>query len=207
MKKTLLAIMTTALLTTSVWAKEERTISKSYSPKTAAELAIEVPVGSIELTAYNGDSVEVSVTITPKNDDSWFSKNVDLDKFEIESKHSANELNLTIDSDDIQQEWVVKVPHSMALELEMGVGKVDVDALSNSADIEVGVGNVTVETTLNDFRAISLEAGVGKTSVKGFDKNVEHSKNMVSSDVKYRGEGQHHINVEVGVGNAKVSKK
>lgn len=207
MKKTLLAIVTSALLTTSVWAKEERTISQSYSPKSAAELAIEVPVGSIELTTYNGDSVEVSVTITPKNDDSWFSKNVNLDKFEIESKHSTNELSLTIDSDDIQQEWVVKVPQSMALELEMGVGKIDVEALTNSADIEVGVGNVTVETTLDDFRAISLESGVGKTSVKGFDKNIEHSKNMVSSDVKYRGEGQHHINVEVGVGNAKVSKK
>ncbi|WMN59008.1 hypothetical protein NI389_12370 [Pseudoalteromonas xiamenensis] len=206
MKHTLLALTSALVISQSVFADEQRSISKTFSQGSSHELAIEFPVGQLDIQTTEGENIEINVVLKPKTDDSWFSKNVELDTIEIESKQRGSELYLTIDNDEIQQEWSVKVPKSMALDIELGVGNVEVESLANSADIEVGVGKVRINSHEDDFRSIALESGVGKSHIKGFENNIEYTKNMVSSDMKYRGQGKYTIKVEIGVGDAKFEK-
>ncbi|CCQ10195.1 Secreted protein containing internal repeats [Pseudoalteromonas luteoviolacea B = ATCC 29581] len=208
MKKTLFALISLFVISTNVYAEESKILTQHFDLEKKKQFILEVPVGRIDLQTNNSDKIDVRVEITPKNEgDSWFGSDVNLDKFSIEAKNTESELYLTIDSDEIEQIWQVTIPKSLALNLELGVGKVEVSDLANSATIEVGVGKVLINTALNDFKAINLDSGVGKTRVKGFEKNIEHNKNVVSSDVKYRGDGQYSIDVEVGVGDAKVEKR
>ncbi|MFC3032945.1 hypothetical protein ACFOEE_10470 [Pseudoalteromonas fenneropenaei] len=205
MKTKLFALLITLGLSSVAFADDTRTITKTFSKKDSAELAIDVPVGSVDIDTYDGDSIEVTIVLSHKNDDSWFAKKINLDEFELESKQSSKALALTIDSDDIEQEWQVKVPASMALDLELGVGNVKVVDLANSAAIEVGVGKVRIDTSLDDFKSVKLDSGVGHTSINGFSVAMNEERNMVGSEVKYRGKGEHSIAVELGVGNIRLS--
>ena len=88
--------------------------------------------------------------------------------------------------------------------LELGVGDIEVDNFANSAAIDVGVGAVRISSALDDYQSITLDSGVGDTKISGMKNDPKHTRKMVSSTTKYRGDGQYSINVEVGVGDIKV---
>ncbi len=204
MKKLLLAALTSAVISAPVWAEDTRTIEQSFKLENSTELEIDFPVGSLEMTSYDGDEIKVTIRLEPKNHDGWFTDKVDLDSIQLKSKRKHQELSLTIDDDNLEQTWEVKVPKSMRLDVEVGVGKVEIQALENTADVEVGVGKVRIDTALDDYKHVNLESGVGKTSLSGFVGKAQSHKKMVSSQTEYFGSGKYNLEVEVGVGDIKV---
>jgi hypothetical protein len=204
MKKLLLAALTSAVISAPVWAEDTRTIEQSFNIENSTELEIDFPVGSLEMTSYDGDQIQVTIRLEPKNHDGWFTGKVDLSAVKLQSTRQRQELSLAIDDDNLEQTWEVKVPKSMSLDVEVGVGKIEIQALENTADVEVGVGKVRIDTAIDDFKQVNLESGVGKTSLSGFVGKAQSHKKMVSSQTEYFGSGQYNLEVEVGVGNIKV---
>ena len=147
----------------------------------------------------------VTVRIEPKNDKGWFGSEVDLSDIELSHSQSAGSLNLKLDNDDIQQSWYVKMPKSMAIDVELGVGDIEINDASNSVDIELGVGAVRIDSALDDYKRIELDTGVGDTKIRGLKNDANTSRKVVSSHSSYRGNGQYAIDVEVGVGDIKVT--
>ena len=62
-----------------------------------------------------------------------------------------------------------------------------------------------VDVTEQNYGNIKIESGVGATDIDGFDNQAKTTRAMVSSTTKYRGEGEHSIKVDVGVGDAHVT--
>lgn len=200
----MLTALTAVAISFPIWAEETKTIEQSFNLENSKELEIDFPVGSLELVSYDGDQIQVSIRIEPKDNDGWFSDKVDLSAVQLKSTRQRQELSLAIDDDNLEQHWDVKVPKSMRLDVEVGVGKVEIQALENTADVEVGVGKVRIDTAIDDFKQVSLESGVGKTSLSGLVGKAQSHKKMVSSQTEYLGSGLYNLEVEVGVGNIKV---
>ncbi|MFY8285203.1 hypothetical protein AAEU31_17005 [Pseudoalteromonas sp. SSMSWG5] len=206
MKKLLyVAAIGLALTTTYAMAKDSRELNHNFAVSGASQLEIDFPVGSLEVENYGGSEVVVTVRIEPKNDKGWFGSEVDLSDIELSHSQSAGSLNLKLDNDDIQQSWYVKMPKSMAIDVELGVGDIEINDASNSVDIELGVGAVRIDSALDDYKRIELDTGVGDTKIRGLKNDANTSRKVVSSHSSYRGNGQYAIDVEVGVGDIKVT--
>ncbi|HCV05272.1 hypothetical protein L1264_13840 [Pseudoalteromonas sp. APAL1] len=206
MKKLLyVAAIGLALTTTYAMAKDSRELNHNFAVSGASQLEIDFPVGSLEVENYDGSEVVVTVRIEPKNDKGWFGSEVDLSDIELSHSQSAGSLNLKLDNDDIQQSWYVKMPKSMAIDVELGVGDIEINDASNSVDIELGVGAVRIDSALDDYKRIELDTGVGDTKIRGLKNDANTSRKVVSSHSSYRGNGQYAIDVEVGVGDIKVT--
>jgi len=203
MKKLLLLTALTAFLSTQTLAKSEHQINHSFAVDTQTTLDISFPVGSLEINTYNGNEVQVTVELVAKNND-WLNNSDDLESLTIDTQQTSNELALSLDNDDVQQTWTVTVPRSLAVNLDLGVGDIEINDFANSADIEVGVGAVRIDSQSDDYKYISLDSGVGDTRISGFVSDAKTTRKMVSSESEYSGSGTHTVKVEVGVGDIKV---
>ena len=191
------------LLTSSLAAHAEQKIEQIFDVTAKQALAINVPVGSLELSTHQGNQVTVSIELKAKNDN-WFSDDVALEDITLKHQQSSDKLSLSIDNDDVQQSWLVSIPTTMAIDLKLGVGDIEVNNFANTASIDVGVGAVRISSALADYQTITLDSGVGDTKIAGMKNDAKHSRKMVSSTNKYRGAGQYSIKVEVGVGDIKI---
>ena len=205
MKKLLGVAAVSLILTTSqAMAKDSRELNHTFAINNASQLDIDFPVGSLEVQSYDGSEVHVTIRIEPKNDKGWFGSEIDLSDIELNHSQRANLLSLKLDNDDIQQNWLVKMPKSMAIDVELGVGDIEINELSNSVEIELGVGAVRIDSALDDYKRIELESGVGDTKIRGLKNEANTHRKVVSSQSSYQGNGQYNIDVEVGVGDIKV---
>jgi hypothetical protein len=203
MKKLLLLTALTAFLSTQALAKSEHQINHSFAVDTQTTLDISFPVGSLEINTYNGNEVQVTVELEAKSN-GWFNNSDDLESLTIDTQQTGSELALSLDNDDVQQTWTVTVPRSLAVNLDLGVGDIEINDFTNSADIEVGVGAVRIDSQSDDYKYISLDSGVGDTRISGFVNDAKTTRKMVSSESEYSGNGTHTLKVEVGVGDIKV---
>ncbi|KZN31522.1 hypothetical protein [Pseudoalteromonas luteoviolacea] len=184
-------------------ATQSHTIKEQFSVTSHQSLEIAFPVGKLNIETYEGDSIQVEIELR-ENDNSWFGKTA-ISSIQLEKKQHNDEIYLTIDEEDVEQIWHVKLPASLSLEAELGVGNVHIETLRNDAEIEVGVGNVKVHSALSDYQVIDLESGVGKTKLKNFTGNATYEQSMVGSKTKYQGQGRYELEVDVGVGNIKIT--
>ncbi|WP_105173227.1 hypothetical protein [Pseudoalteromonas sp. T1lg24] len=206
MKKLALAMtLIAASISTNLYAGDEKRITETLTLNQGQNLEIDFPVGSIEIITVDSNELSIEIEIEGK-DEGWFSKNRDVSNVELSKRVRDNRISLEIDEENLSQEWVVKVPRHAAIDIEIGVGSIDVEKLENSLEAEVGVGSIRVDTVLDDFKRIELSTGVGDTSIKGFSGDLESTRNIVSSETRYSGAGEHSIEAEVGVGDIKVRK-
>ena len=191
------------LFASAALADSEKRISEHLTMTEQQSLHINFPVGSLEIEVTDSNQLEVEIEIKPKKN-GWFSSSQDLSNITLSKKVTDNRVKLEIDEDDLQQEWTLRVPRSAAIDINLGVGSIEVNKLANSADIEVGVGSIRVDTVLNDFKRIDLDSGVGDTRVTGLVNEIKENRKMVSSEIQYRGQGEFTLNLEVGVGDIRV---
>ncbi|MBE0364353.1 hypothetical protein PULV_a2673 [Pseudoalteromonas ulvae UL12] len=191
------------LFASAALADSEKRISENLTMTEQQSLHINFPVGSLEIEVTDSNQLEVEIEIKPKKN-GWFSSSQDLSNITLSKKVTDNRVKLEIDEDDLQQEWTLRVPRSAAIDINLGVGSIEVNKLANSADIEVGVGSIRVDTVLNDFKRIDLDSGVGDTRVTGLVNEIKENRKMVSSEIQYRGQGEFTLNLEVGVGDIRV---
>ena len=206
MKK--LAIITSlvaASISANLYAADEKRITETLTLTQGQNLEIDFPVGSIEVIVVDSNKLSIEIDIEGK-DEGWFSNNRDVSTVELEKHVRDNRVSLEIDEDNLNQEWVVRVPKFAALDIEVGVGSIAIENLENSLEAEVGVGSVRVDAAVDDFKQIELSTGVGDTSLKGFSGEFENTRNIVSSEIRYSGDGKYSIEAEVGVGDIKVRR-
>lgn len=201
MKKTLIA-SALLLASSNVLATDSFEINKSIPIQQAQKLYIDVGVGELDVSTYDGDAIKLSVKIE-KSRTNWFSS-VDIEDAYLEQKSTENKLKFKVDLDNTTQEWTVLVPRYINMNLSLGVGDVEVNDLSSSLRLDVGVGSADVSLKSENYQRIELDSGVGDAVLKGFE-NVYNRRAVVKKEVDWKGDGEHKINVDVGVGDARVA--
>lgn len=202
------ALFTTALLATfassSVLAKDVKTIVKNLDVDNGQRLSFSVPVGSLDIQTCNCNEVSMKIKVEAKDSDWSLFSSKDVDDAELSIRERRGGLSFKVDKDDTKQKWVVTLPASSALNVEVGVGHVEIDEFNNDLKADVGVGHINVELEGTDFDRISAETGVGDASIRSLPGDVKHKRAMVSATSRYSGDGKYNLEVEVGVGDIKI---
>lgn len=223
-----LALCTTALLLATIAGAEERVLSGTYPAAGVTAVRITNGVGDVAVTAADVDQITVDVTLVPRRGglfSSYRNAEKEVESARLASRVSGDDLILRLESSSdeprFEARWVVVVPAPTAIGLELGVGDVTIRGIGGGIELEIGVGDAAIEVSEGD---VDVSVGVGDATVRGrADRygSVDASGGVGGADVVVRderitgegfvgqscswhGDGPHSIDLEVGVGDARV---
>ena len=210
MRRSRTGVLAAVLLVTvsSVWAGEKvRSEEKAYPVSAAASLEVEVPVGGVDVRAYDGAEVKVSMRVLCDHENADCRENAK--KIILDSGTSGKALHLEVKGfpeheGGISVELTISIPRGLDLSVNVGVGRCDVEGLSHEVKLEVGVGKATVTGKASAVSSVKLDAGVGsaKLSVPGARPKAE---GFIGKSLSWsEGKGSASISADVGVGDVKV---
>ena len=199
-------IVTSFTLSNTAAAASSKRIQQRIDAEDLVHVDFEISIAQMEIEVYDGDVLELDLVIEADRD-WWIFGRKDIDNVELEVDRNGEQLKLRLDDNDIQQEWVVRLPAHLAVSMDLGVGEVEFTDFGNDLNLELGVGSMQLNVADNvDFESIHLNAGVGDTSVRGFDNGSDNERSFVGADSWYHGDGEFVVEVEVGVGDARVRR-
>lgn len=223
----LLAIATAAAAAPS--AAAARTLTGSFPAADLEGIAIEAGVGDVTLTAGDGETVSVEVELKPRRGGLFSSMRAaerEVERAELGAQVDGRELALKVDTGSsgdrrFEERWTVVLPARLAAALEVGVGDVVVQGLAGGVDLELGVGEAELRVVDGD---VSVEVGVGDATVRGpaaayasadcsggvGDAVIQAGGHNADSDgfvghsARWDGAGRCRLEIEIGVGDARV---
>ncbi|WP_299013237.1 hypothetical protein [uncultured Photobacterium sp.] len=208
----LVVIISFLMISNMVAAKDSRVLTgkialEQNGNQRLSQLALDVPVGKIEVRVVNGDAVTYKVKIEDDSS-SWSLFSVDLDTIKVSEDVTEQTASLKIDEDDVSQKWTLIVPPELALSFRVGVGNLNVDSFSQSLFADIGVGSAWISVDSTDYRSVLAEVGVGEIQMSGFEPGELHKERaVVSEELRYSGTGAHTIDINIGVGDVNLSRQ
>lgn len=200
-----ITVITLLILSPTSYGASTKNISSEFSADDFESIRLEVSVGELDIEVWDGDEIALDIELMAER--SWWSlRRRNIDDVELEVREFGDELSLSIEEKNIGQSWVVKIPAKLAIEVEMGVGEIRINDLSNTLILELGVGEVKVNTADIDFGHITASVGVGDSSIRGFGSGRDNERSFVSAESYYEGEGEFDIEIELGVGDISIRK-
>ena len=226
LRSTLVLLAAIAVAAPSISA--ERTIEESYAVDGIDGLRISNGVGDLQIGAAAGDAISVSVTLTPRRGGMFSSMRKaeqEVENARLTAREVRGVLRLEIESDSdeprFEARWQVTAPARLGIEVELGVGDVEIVGFTGGVEMELGVGDASIAVAAGDVEASlgvgdaivrapasgyhSAEAsgGVGGASIK-VDGEVSAGKGFVGQTNTWSGDGPDRIELEVGVGDARI---
>ena len=186
-----------------------RTIQKDLPAEESKWLFIELPIGDLKVIGIDGDEIRLSLKIQCE------------DRGRSKCRRAAEDIELDVDqhSDGIEigiDRWpkfrnkgmsldgYLEVPRQLVLEIDIGVGEVNVSGMEDDVEIDIGVGEASIEMDESVVRSVSLDAGVGEAILRVGGRTIEGS-GFIGHGLDWRdGPGRAHIEVDCGVGSVDV---
>jgi len=192
------------LLSGPALAASSKRMTHSIEAASFTQVQLEMSVGEMDIEVYDGDTIELDIELIAER--RWFSlRRNDVDDIKLDRRERGDSLYLGIDNDDLEQTWHVRLPAHLAVELEVGIGDIRIDDFSNSLTVDLGVGALEVNLASTDYAEIAATAGVGDAVIRGFGPGTDNERSLlVGADAWYAGEGRYMIEIEVGVGDARI---
>lgn len=219
-----------ALLSVSAFASpQDRVFEQTLKVDGEKRVLIDGGVGSIEVRPSDDDQIHVTLKVEPDDDNSRSLDDDDMAAMELEvdrtSRRIKLELNLPrgVDVDDVQETWEVRIPSGIETELELGVGKVDVEGTSGGllisvgvgeldldihsgpVEVSVGVGDVDISVSHASVGDVRADTTLGDARVRVNGERIEGSSHFgLGNRIKFDGDGQDDMEVSVKVGEIKI---
>lgn len=222
---TLFAVIAFAATTA---AASSRTLTTSIEAAPLATVSVEAGVGDIDVTVGSDASVAVEVVLKPRRGGLFSSMR------QAEAEVAAAELVEVIDGDVLrlrirstsddrrfEERWTVRLPARLAVELDVGVGDVQIrgvaggvqlDSGVGDADLEIpggdveistGVGDISIRSVATAYGHVSGSGGVGDARIRVHGETLGKG-GFVGSDASWRGDGPGTIETDAGVGDISV---
>ncbi|MBI2381772.1 MAG: hypothetical protein HYV16_13555 [Gammaproteobacteria bacterium] len=194
-----------ALFSASALAdSDSRRFEKDFSAEDIKLVRLDGGVGEIRVKASDDERIHVSVKVDAQNK-SWFSKDVELDEVELKAEEDGDSLQLSVEGEDIGEDWELALPAGMALDIDHGVGEVRVEGVSGDIAVDLGVGELDIEAEEKQLGQVMMDVGVGDADIRGGKLRSRKSGMPLAQEMRYEGEGEQEVRVELGVGDAKLS--
>lgn len=210
------------------WAQAERTLTEQIPLGALERVTLEGGVGDIEVVTSPEDLITVQVELKPRRGGIFSSlkrAEQEVEHATLEASSTAQTLRLKVHSDShdrrFEERWYIEMPEHLALEveqgvgdttvrglsggvrLEAGVGDVAIDVVSGELSVELGVGDVTVSSSAAEYSSAKCSAGVGNAYLRAQGKRSS-SEGFVGHSASWEGDGPHTIDIQVGVGDARI---
>lgn len=201
MKKSYLAAALALIIVLPACADDSITLKETHRVPTNSNLHFDIPIGEVELETHSGDNVKLEVTVSIK-DDNWFSDD-DLSDTEMQIEADGNDVYFSVNKKENQQDWKILLPETASIELDVGVGSINIEGVERTLNVDLGVGEIEVDMAGKNYRRIDLDSGVGEVQISGLE-NTRVETSIVSESLDWRGEGEYKLDIEVGVGGIDV---
>jgi len=230
MTRTTIALLVCLAVAIPAAAGSTRTIDGAVSADGITKMRLDAGVGDIIVTAVDGAAeITVEVRLEPRRGGFFSSMKKaqrEVDEAELRMDVSRGVLRLEIETDTndrhFEENWTIEVPARVDFDLDLGVGDVEVTGLRGSLNADIGVGDIAAESVRGD---VNLDVGVGEARVVGAAADygsvagsggVGDSRLMVRGEkvsssgfvghsAEWTGDGEHYIEIEIGVGDARVT--
>jgi len=217
----------------AVAGAKNRSLSRSIDAAGIDILNLETGVGDTSVTTVpGGDTISVEVTLHPRRG-GFFSSlekgEKQVDAAVIDTSRSGKELKLRIKTGRagnggdrrFEETWKIRIPERLGLDIEMGVGDLEVTGVAGDSEIElgvgdaeilhrdgdldisVGVGDVDLEFSPARVGEVSAASGVGGVELTDGDRHIE-GKGSVGQSLEWKGGGKAEIELETGVGDINI---
>lgn len=203
-------------------AASEVTRTKAIKVEGIASIVLQAGVGQVRIEPGSGEAIDARVTIRAKRNTGIFSSLPDVQKLDISATTRGDQLTLSVDSKNIEEEWLVRVPKmnlsslevklgvgdarvstpAKRVEVDVGVGDVNLDITAGAITVKLGTGNASIRTSIANAGTIDGKTGVGSVSLKGLEGTVKGS--TVGGSVTGKGRGQQPLEGRVGVGDLDI---
>jgi hypothetical protein len=212
--RTLLALALLAVVPLPLFAGEDeemRRESASYPTEGARSVTVDLPIGELRVVGTTDGTVDAQLRVTCRRDTQRCRDKAS--RVHLRPRRSGSTLELEVVGLDQGRHGADPTPHlelrlpaSIALAIEVGVGEVDVRGVSGDVAIETGVGEVNVRMAESAVREVALDVGVGDARLVPETHDVRTSGFFfLGNEVDWReGAGTSEVTVEVGVGEATV---
>jgi hypothetical protein len=205
--KTFLIAALGAVLALPAAAAPLGTMRGSWPAAGTKEVRIDFPVGGLEVVGVTGTKVEAEMSVRCKRGRRCEERAAKLELV-TDEKGGIRTLELKghpkLDSDGLQVELRISVPATLRVQIDMGVGDLDVRDIEGDVDVDLGVGDADVRVPERTAGTVECEVGVGDANVHSSGGN-RRSSGFLGRSVRWEGnEGGSRVHLEVGVGDADV---
>tara|TARA_R110002167_G_scaffold30424_2_gene100495 strand:- start:68119 stop:68763 length:645 start_codon:yes stop_codon:yes gene_type:complete len=201
----ILALAATSLSMTALASEDEVIHSYSYSLTDINEIYIEGGIGTMEVLHTDGNELRVELELEGTRRYFVFNKR-SVEDIEIEDRVRGDRLSLRLNEDDldhVKAHWRVEMPSVARTHIELGVGQITAEFVDTELEVEVGVGAGDITLARSYVGRVEASAGVGSAVLQGANDTVS-KRAMVSEESYGFGNGQHRVELSVGVGEMKV---
>lgn len=178
------------------------TVTKSH------RVRMEFPVGELKVLPATGSQVRFELRIKCKNKNTGRCEEMANDlRFESEDRNGTLYLKL-----DNYPKWCkgfdvmgeLRVPRSLSVDVDMGVGQLTVEGMEGEVEVNLGVGDADVRVPRAMANRVSVDTGIGDASIRGASAGVSR-RNFIGAHASWgQGTGRSSVRLHVGVGDATV---
>jgi len=205
MKNTILSSLIFGIIySTQALANEKIDLNDNYTASALQVVSIKNGVGSIQVEVADITSIEVKVAV--ESTTSYFFFESDISTAKLVATTTDGELTLEVPVKDSEQNWLVRLPKHLALNIDLGVGDANVANISQNLAVNVGVGEFSATVDQTNFKSLTADVGVGGVSLSGFT-NSENESHLVGNNAEISGDGQSTLEVDVGVGEINLKNQ
>jgi len=190
------------VLVNSAKADDSVTRQHEFDLQNFSEVEFTNSVGRLEIVPTDGREMRITLDIESDRG-GFFRRRVDVDDMDLEVRERGDTLILVFDEKHVNAQWYVEMPAVDKTTIEMGVGELRLEIAATELNVELGVGDVDIDADENNVGRVDLDVGVGDARIRGGDL-VDSKSAFISKRMHAEGKGQHDIEVDVGVGDVSV---
>ncbi len=205
MKQLLVATAVFFGLTASAHSEEVRSFERTFDASAFERLSVDIPVGEVEITGSSTSEINVEVTV---NCSGWRTSRCEeyAEDVDLVSQEWKDRIELEIDglkkwkSIGLSFDIRMRAPAGMKLEVDVGVGELDISGFKNDVSADLGVGELSVAMDESNVRFVDLETGLGEADLRYSEGEME-SSGIFGNEIRWdEGKGTAAVRLEVGVG-------
>ena len=191
-------------LAASAESREVRSFDREFDARGLDQLRLDIPLGALEIEGTSGDRIEVEVRI-----ECHFRKSRCRDLAEdvdLVGSTFGDELVLELDGlkkwKSLGMEFTiqVKAPATLELEVDFGVGSLDIRGFDNDITVDQGIGELNVTMAESQVESVDIDAGVGEANMRYAGGRLETS-GIFGNDLRWNdGTGTARVRLELGIG-------
>lgn len=189
-------------LSTSASASSEVERYHEVSVANVNHVVLKNGVGSVYVEQGEGSDLTIHAVFEGKRS-GIMRRTKDVSDMDVVINQRNGVLTISFSENNVEATWHVSLPAVDKLDVDLGVGLVDVKVGATAVNVDLGVGDAKVEGLLSEAGALSAEVGVGAASIRGAH-DVKAKRAIVSETTSGRGDGEYPISIDIGVGDAGI---
>ena len=194
-----------ALARTSVLETEPHTFTVTKDHR----IRLNFPVGELKVVPGEASQVRFELRVRCRSGSPEHCESM-ANRLELNSEDRDGVLRLSLDH---YPKWhsrgfnviaTLRVPRSLPLEVDMGVGQLGIEGLDGDIEVDLGVGEADIHASRTRASHVSVDAGIGDASIRGGGSNTSR-RGFIGSHASWsEGSGRSSVRLHVGVGEGTV---